>query len=232
MKPLLLLSSVLVSVLSVSAADTWVDLFDGKTLDGWTQLNGTATYKAVDGTITGTTAVGSPNSFLCSNKLYGNFELEFEVKVDNALNSGMQIRSAQKTAEDIKPDAKPGNKGEVIGRVFGPQVEIEAGPGQSGWIYGEAMGGWLSPEPKEKDPAKNQNSFMKNGEWNTFRVVAKGPNIQTFVNGNPVANLTDEAAYKLRPKGFFGLQVHAIKPGTGPYSVSWRNIRVKELPAD
>lgn len=231
-KPLLLLSSVLASVLSVSAADAWVDLFDGKTLDGWTELNGTASYKVVDGTITGTTAEGSPNSFLCSNKLFGNFELEFEVKVDDALNSGLQIRSAQKTGADVQADGAGNKKTEIVGRVFGPQVEIEASPGQSGWIYGEAMGGgWLSPEPKEKDPAKNQNSFLKNGEWNTYRVIANGPRIRTFINGNPVADLTDEAVYKAHPKGFFGLQVHAIKPGTGPYSVSWRNIRIKELPA-
>ncbi|MEM8711560.1 MAG: family 16 glycoside hydrolase, partial [Planctomycetota bacterium] len=43
----------------------WTDLFDGKTLEGWTQRNGTATYQVVDGTIVGTTSKGSPNSFLC-----------------------------------------------------------------------------------------------------------------------------------------------------------------------
>ena len=52
-------------------------IFDGKTLEGWTQKNGTATYVVKDGTILGTTKEGSPNSFLCSNKLYGNFELQF-----------------------------------------------------------------------------------------------------------------------------------------------------------
>lgn len=228
----LLFSILLATVLSVSAEDSWVKLFDGNSLTGWTQLNGTATYKVENGTIVGTTAAGSPNSFLCSNNLYGDFELEFEVKVDDSLNSGMQIRSAQKTAETVGSNP-PKNKNEGPGRVYGPQVEIEASPGQAGWIYGEATGrGWLSPEPKEKDPAKNQHSFMKNGEWNSFRIIAKGPRIQTFVNGQPVADLTDEEIYKTHPKGFLGLQVHAIKPGTGPYSVAWRNIRIKELPSN
>lgn len=218
-------------VASVHGEDAWTNLFDGTSLKGWTQLNGIATYKAENGTIVGTTAAGSPNSFLCSDKLYGNFELEFEVKVDDKLNSGMQIRSLQKTADAANPQGNKKNDGP--GRVYGPQVEIEASPGQSGWIYGEATGrSWLSPEPKEKDPAKNQNSLMKNGEWNSFRVIAQGPRIRTFINGQPVADLTDEEIYKTHPKGFLGLQVHAIKPGDGPYSVAWRNIRIKELPAD
>ena len=62
----------------------WISLFDGKTLKGWTQRNGTATYKVEDGgVIVGTTVEGSPNSFLCTDELYTDFELEFEVKVDN-----------------------------------------------------------------------------------------------------------------------------------------------------
>ena len=73
-----------------------VSLFDGKTLDGWTQLNGTATYEVKNGTIVGTTKDGSPNSFLCSDKMYGDFILQFEVKCDTGLNSGVQIRSLQK----------------------------------------------------------------------------------------------------------------------------------------
>ena len=73
----------LLIVVSVSAngfvalgGDNWVKLFDGKTLEGWTQKNGTATYRVKDGTIVGKTSEGSPNSFLCSNKEYGDFELE------------------------------------------------------------------------------------------------------------------------------------------------------------
>ena len=38
----------------------FISLFDGKTLDGWTQRNGTATYKVVDNTIVGTTAKEAP----------------------------------------------------------------------------------------------------------------------------------------------------------------------------
>src|SRR5262249_61069621 len=73
--------------------DGWVPLFNGKDLSGWEQRNGTATYRVEGGAIVGKTAEGSPNSFLCTVKEYGDFELKFEVKVDDALNSGVQIRS-------------------------------------------------------------------------------------------------------------------------------------------
>ena len=199
-------------------AGEWVSLFNGKNLDGWIQKNGTATYSVEDGTIVGVTSDGSPNSFLCSKKDYGNFELEFEVKVHNSLNSGVQIRSQTKETD----------KKDTFGRVNGPQVEIEASGNngaEAGYIYGEATGrGWLTPQDQLVPHKK-----MKDGEWNKFRVVANGPHIQTWINGEMVADLTDEAIYETHPKGFIGLQVHGIKKGDGPFDVAWRNIRIKTI---
>ncbi len=176
----------------------------------------------VDGTIVGTTDEGSPNSFLCTEDTYGNFELEFEVKVDNGLNSGVQIRSRQR--EESTGDSYNEQKG----RVIGPQVEIEASGEQgaeAGYIYGEATGwGWLNPKGK-REPHKH----FKDGEWNQYRVVAQGPKIQTWINGNMISDLTHEEAYQEFPEGFIGLQVHGIKPGTGPFQVAWRNIRLRKL---
>ena len=173
------------------AEDGWTDLFDGKTLDGWTQYNGKATYAVEDGTITGHTAKNSPNSFLCSDKAYADFELTFEVKDDNELNSGVQIRS--RSSKDYNN-----------GRVHGPQVEIEAAPGDSGYIYSEGTGrGWLSTDRPVQKP-------FKNGKWNTYRVLAVGPRIQTWINGTKVEDITDEASSQA---GFIGLQVHGVGPG-------------------
>src|SRR5687768_11077589 len=58
----------------------WTPLFNGKSLEGWVQKNGTATYRVEDGMIVGKTSEGSPNSFLATTKEYGDFELKFEVK--------------------------------------------------------------------------------------------------------------------------------------------------------
>jgi len=67
----------------------WKALFDGKTLNGWEIRSGFAKYHVEDGVIVGTTVEGSPNTFLCTKKRYGDFILEFEVKVDPVLNSGV-----------------------------------------------------------------------------------------------------------------------------------------------
>ena len=188
----------------------WVSLFDGKTLKGWSQKNGTATYKVENGTIVGTTTKGSPNSFLCTDKNYADFELEFEVKVDNKLNSGVQLRS--QTAD-----------GTPAGRVSGPQCEIEANS-VSGYIYGEGTKfRWLVPNDKRK-----AHKHFKKDEWNHFRVVAKGPRIQTWVNGQPICDNTHEGIYKTHSTGFIGLQVHGVG-NRGLFTVAWRNIKVKEL---
>jgi hypothetical protein len=198
-------------------------IFNGKNLDGWTQKNGTASYRIEKGAIVGKTMEGSPNSFLCTDKLYGDFELQFEVKlINDELNSGVQIRSQTKELND-----KEKSRGDKFGRVNGPQVEIEATKekgAESGYVYGEAIGGWMTPKEK-LIPHKN----FKNGKWNKYRILAKGPVIKTWVNGNQVSDLKDEEKYKSHSKGFIGLQVHSIKKGTGPYEVAWRNIKIKEL---
>lgn len=217
-KKSIVLTVMLIGTLSIMCSpvgEDWTSLFDGRTLDGWIQKNGTATYRVENGTIVGRTTPGSPNSFLCTVDEYGDFELEFEVKLFNdELNSGVQIRSQTKEAEGD----------ERFGRVNGPQVEISATGDEgsfSGYIYGEACGGWMSLE-ENRIPHKK----FKNGEWNTYLVIAKGARIQTWINGEPVEDLVDEEKSKSHPKGFIGLQVHGVGD-RGPYEVAWRNIRIK-----
>jgi Domain of Unknown Function (DUF1080) len=216
------LLAMAVMVFDALAGEGWVVLLDGETLDGWAQRNGTAEYRVEDGAIVGRTSEGSPNSFLTTERTYGDFELEFEVRVDDALNSGVQIRSR------VRERSRGKGPDDQAGRVFGQQVEIEAGPGLAGYVYGEAMGrGWLTPEarlvPRE---------HFRNGQWNHYRIVAKGPRIRTWINGQTIEDLTDAAVYASQPEGFIGLQVHGIERGTGPYEVAWRNLRLRELPAE
>ena len=205
-----------------ASAGDWITLFDGETLNGWSQRNGYATYRVEDGTILGRTSPGSPNSFLCTTTNFGDFELEFEVKVDDGLNSGVMIRSSQ------KPETTGSGRNDRAGRVYGPQVEIESsGPdgAESGYVYGEATGrGWLTPEDK-----LIPHKAMRDGEWNSYRIVAQGVRIQTWINGKAIEDISDEEIFKTHPGGFIGLQVHGIRQGTGPYEVAWRNIRVKPL---
>lgn len=185
----------------------WIDLFDGETLTGWTQRNGSATYAVVDGAIVGTTAAGSPNSFLCTDRYFGDFELEFETRLfDDELNSGVQIRS----------HSLPWH---ADGRVHGPQVEI-ATNGHAGFVYEEAARGWLSTD--RDDPVRR--SAFRAGEWNRYRVVCLGPTIRTWINGVQIADVTDD---RFR-NGLIGLQVHSVR-GDPKWRVGWRNIRLREL---
>jgi hypothetical protein len=207
-----LLTLVLGAALAGWAADAgrWVQLFNGKTLEGWAQKNGKAKYEAKDGAIVGASVPDSPNSFLCTTRDYGDFELQFEVMVDRELNSGVQIRS------ESRPDYQNG-------RVHGYQVEIAVG-GFSGGIYDEARRGKFL-NAQEATPEIEQ--LLKEKQWNRYRVVCQGDHFQTWVNGVPVTDLHDA----MTPRGFIGLQVHGVGARTDPLEVRWRNLRLRELPA-
>lgn len=193
-------------------------LFDGKTLGGFTVRSGTATYKVEDGAIVGTTAEGSGNTFLTTDREYADFELTFEVKVDNALNSGVQVRSHVAPENGFQP--KLGGK-LPKDRLYGPQVEIST-DGMAGRIYDEARRGrWLDT----KEPTAETRGAFKKGEWNQYRVLAEGDRIRTWVNGIPIADVRDGED----SRGHIGLQVHGIARGTGPYQVLWRNLMIREI---
>jgi hypothetical protein len=184
---------VLLCFLFVNAANAqkWESLFDGKTLKGWTQKGGEA------------------NSFLCTEKEYGDFILELDLKLDDAMNCGVQFRSLS------KPDFKSGV-------VHGYQMEVDPSPrAWSGAIYDESRRDWLyipNINPKGK------KAFKPVGQWNKYRIEAIGNTLRTFINGVPTAHLIDD----MTAKGFIGLQVHSIygemKEGM---KIRWKNIRIQ-----
>ncbi|WP_017259635.1 3-keto-disaccharide hydrolase [Pedobacter arcticus] len=190
------------------SAQNFKPLFNGKDLKGWKQLNGKADYTISKGEIIGTTKAGEPNSFLATEKDYGDFILELELLVDPEMNSGIQFRSESK--EDYRD-----------GRVHGYQMEVDpSARAWSGGIYDEARRNWLYT--MELNP-KAKTAF-KNGVWNKYRIEAIGNTIRTWVNGVPTANLVDD----LTPKGFIALQVHAIgKDGKAGKQIRWRNIKIQ-----
>ena len=208
-----LLSSIVLSFICLfsigQTAPQWESLFNGKDLKGWKPLNGHAKYEAKDGMIVGTTVLGKPNSFLATEKVYGDFILEFEFKLnDDDMNSGVQFRS------ESNPDY-------MNGRVHGYQYEID--PSKRAWtagIYDEARRDWIYPL-EYNAPAK---SLFKLGEWNKGRIECIGNSIRTFLNGKPAANLVDDATVK----GFFALQVHQVnKPEDAGKKIYFKNIRIQ-----
>lgn len=194
-------------LLALLVQEGFVDLFDGKSLAGWKQLNGKAAYAVEDGAVVGSTVLKEPNSFLCTEKMYGDFILELEFKVDPKLNSGIQIRS------NSLPEYQKG-------RVHGYQCEIDpSARAYSAGIYDEARRGWLN-DLKGNEAA--QKAFKQN-EWNAVRIECVGDSIKTWLNGVAAADLVDSMTLS----GFISLQVHSAKEEG--LQVRWRKIRIKEL---
>ena len=200
---------LITSVFAQSAKEEAI--FDGKTLNGWKQLAGTAPFEVIDGVIVGTMIENSPNSFLVTEKEYGDFIFEFDVKIEGKQsNSGIQTRSHFDPA---------GNNGK--GKVYGRQVEIDASERQwTGGIYDEARRMWLYPLELNK-PAK---AAFKAEDYNHFRIECIGDEIKTWINNIPIAYVIDT----LDQKGFIALQVHSIssKEQAGN-RVYFKNLKLK-----
>lgn len=218
---LVALTSMVSVQLQAQDKGSWVDLFDGKTLNGWKQRGGEAKYTVEDGVIVGTTVPKTPNSFLTTEKNYGDFILEVEFKVDPSMNSGIQIRSHEFMEGDKQPEGV--SKNIKPGRVYGYQVEIDPSDrAWSGGIYDEGRRGWLNDL---KDNPAARYAFKQN-QWNQYRVEAIGGHIRTWINGVPAADLKDD----MTASGFIALQVHGIGNKEGTWQVRWRNIRIQENP--
>ena len=191
------------------SAAGWQNLFDGKTLNGWKRLAGTADYKVENGAIVGTTVLNSGNTFLVTEKEYGDFVLELDIKIESTLsNSGVQTRSHF-------------NTGGHTGKVYGRQVEID--PSQRSWsggIYDEARREWLYP--LDLNPAAK--SAFKVNVYNHLKIECIGNEMKTWINNIPVAYVVDT----VDQKGFIGLQVHGIdRQEQADKKVYFKNIRIK-----
>ena len=202
-------------------------LLVGQTLKGWSVHSGFAKYHVGDGMIVGTAAEGSPNTFLCTDRQYGDFVLEFEVRCDPELNSGVQIRSQIAETEMVfvfrGSDGRPREHKIPADRVYGYQVEIATARSRSsGGIYDEARRGFFLADIRQ-NPAAAQ--AFKDNAWNKYRIRCEGDSIKTWVNDVPCADLRDS----VDAKGVIGLQVHGVGKDFKPYQVRWRNITIEEL---
>ncbi|OJW16253.1 MAG: dehydrogenase [Planctomycetales bacterium 71-10] len=153
--------------------------FNGKDLSGWVGEPGL--WKVEDGEIVGQTPGLAHNSFLKSEMSVGDFRLTLKVKlVRNEGNSGVQFHS------EALPD----------GEMKGPQADV--GADWWGKLYEENGRGLLWPKSAEE--------HVRLGEWNDYEIVAVGPSIRTFINGQPAVVLDDP---KVSRRGIFGLQLHS-----------------------
>lgn len=208
-------------------------IFNGKDLNGWVNHGGGKFY-VEDACIVAEAIMGLPNSFLHSEKKYQDFELEFEVKLDTLLNSGVQIRSNiyKEDTETVRWGGRFDENGEKLvinrkweaGWFWGYQIEIDpTSRSWSGSIYEEAGRGFLHT-PGINETVK---SAFKPLEWNYFRVRVKDNHIQSWINGTMIADIYDD----LTSNGYIALQLHGIgnNKSKSNKKIRWKNLSLKEL---
>lgn len=190
-------------------AEEWIDLFDGKTLEGWSARGETDSLEVSEGEIH---LLCKNNVWVVSDRKMKDFEVSLDVFLPEdasaaKLNSGLAFRC---TGDSGKPK--------------GYQCEIEAPyPGHNGGIFGIGLGGWLYPKKGEEAALQSSlEGILKEGDWNTYRVICHGPLITTFVNDQMISQIEDDQSLE----GYFGIQHHG-KGGT----IRFRNIRARELPS-
>jgi hypothetical protein len=205
----------------------FVSIFDGKTLDGWE--GDPRLWSVEDEAITGKTSADDPikqNSFIIWRKgEVDDFVLRFEYRLIGG-NSGVQYRSFE--------DEEAGKW--VVG---GYQGDFEAGDRFSGILYGERFRGILADrgqktvigedgKPKVVEQfgdAEKLQSHVKKEDWNLYEITAKGFHFVHKINGQVMAEATDEDASDRRASGILAFQVHRGPP----MKVQVRNIRLKRL---
>lgn len=189
----------------------WLELFNGKDLNGWKTVAGEAKFSVENGVIVGTTVPNTGNTFLITDKEFSNFILEADIMVEDPIgNSGIQTRS------HFDPDSNNGK-----GKVYGRQCEVDPTSRKwSGGIYDEGRRQWLYPMQLN---AGAQNAFRSNS-YNHYKIECIGNEMKTWVNGTACAYVVDT----IDAKGFIGLQVHAISsPEHSGKKVYFKNIRIK-----
>ena len=230
---------------SAAGNDGFVQIFDGKTLDGWE--GDTAYWRVSDGILIGEI---TPEKLLKTNSFIvwregspADFELKADFKISEGGNSGIQYRSEEVT--DI-PNALRGYQADIDGRnnYTGQNYEER---GRTTLAYrGEVVVVNSQPNPREEGSlrahVKNNawtmrevtgslgssdslRSLIKANDWNTCHIIAKGNRLQHYVNGVLMSDVTDNDEVNRKLSGLLGVQVH-VGP---PMSVQYRNIRLKEL---
>jgi hypothetical protein len=189
---------LLVLCLAAQSDDGWTSLFDGKTLKGWTPRGG-GVWSVDEGTILGVTGTGE-YGWLCSEKTYGDFVLEYEAKIESTGNSGVQVRS--------RIDAKD--------LMVGYQFDLDRTRPSTGRLYDEARRKLLQDVPLRPEA----RGALKADDWNKVRLECVGDRLRSWVNGVAIVDYRDPVDLS----GIVALQVHSGKDA----KIRWRNLRIKD----
>ncbi|MSU47501.1 MAG: DUF1080 domain-containing protein [Opitutus sp.] len=163
---------------SAAAPGPWVSLFNGKDLSGWKVPAPNPYWRIEHGVLVGESDEKLTGSLLWTEKHFGDFVLELDVRWQGDPDSG------------------------VILRTPGLQVQIGTSISQKRDFTGSF---YLKGYPEHAQAKEAAKLLKKPGEWNILRIEAKGPTFKVSINGTPASQLTD--AKYLEP-GPIGLQIH------------------------
>ncbi len=219
----------LVSLLipAARADEPGVLLFTGTSLDGWEGKP--EFWRVEDGAIVGETTAENPtkdNTFLIWRQgLVDDFELTLRYRLRNH-NSGIQYRS-----RDLGDFVVGGYQGDIHEGHYNGILYEEKGRGilcQRGQRTTIAAEGTKVAGDPIGDPAGDTAELQKTikpGDWNEYRIVARGPRLQHFINGQLMSETLDEQADKRSMQGILALQLHAGPP----MKVEFKDIRLERL---
>jgi HEAT repeat protein len=198
-------------------------MFNGKDLTGWNGKPGWWTVE--DGALTSESTTEKPckecNYLIWDGGQPADFELQADFKLSRSANSGIQIRSETRPDWDTYGyQADMTGDGELVGFVYHHSRGLIAGRGEKAVFAADGM----KTVERVGESAELLKQF-KPGDWNTYRVVSRGPEITLFINGVLMCQITDHHATQAPTRGIIALQMH---PGP-PMKVQFKNLRLKEL---
>lgn len=209
------------AVLKAEETPSFRDLFNGRDLSGWVDVNtGPQTWSVRDGLLVCT---GKPTGVMRSEKQYENFILEIEWRhMQSGGNSGVFVWS------EGRPPAKgPLPKGMEVQmlELDWPKLHPKADgtPEHPGYVSGELFGAnGLTATPDHPRGERSMSSEMRckgRGEWNTYVVVCVDGVIKLSINGRFVNGMRDSSVRK----GYLCLESEGSE-------IHFRKIRLMELP--
>jgi len=199
MKKILFSIAVLIIISGFTTPPEKESLFNGKDLTGW-KIYGTEKWYVEDGLLICESGPDKKYGYLATDKFYKNFDLTVEFLQEADGNSGIFFRS---TIDGTT--------------ISGWQCEVAPQGHDTGGIYESYGRGWLIQIEDEKE------NILKPGQWNKMRLRVVGDRVQTWLNGQPMVDISDEKIGQ--GNGSIALQIH----DGGGIKVKWRNLIIEEI---
>jgi hypothetical protein len=205
---------------AADSAPAFRDLFNGKDLTGWVDVNTSpATWSVRDGILV---CSGKPIGVMRSDREYENFVLHIEWRhMEPGGNSGVFLWSGAKPEEESRlPD---GLEVQMLELDWVKLNKIKGETPPVAYVHGELFGvggvTTVPDNPRGERSKSIENLCKPRGEWNTYDVVAVDGTVKLAVNGKFVNGISKAS----RKKGYLCLESEGAE-------IHFRNIRIMELP--